>query len=154
MALLSCVMRDAFFVSCSTAYVSLGTMSLSPPSAMARCLSAPPNLLHRVCRLEAGVPIGDLGILHQVMIFFRKHFLKSGPCLFRHRILVPLLKCEEVYPCLVDGMICRLQDSCRCEQCLTVLCKLDHILHPLEIYINWAIHLNGLRQGLSAGLEV
>ena len=51
-------------------------MSLSDPADMDRCSVAPPNLLHYIGQVEAVVPCGDLGILHQVMIFLRKYFLK------------------------------------------------------------------------------
>ena len=78
-ASLSCVVSDALlFVSFSTASFSLVTMSLSAPAANREVLKSPPYFLHSVCQVEAGIPVGDLGILHQVMILFRKHFLKYG----------------------------------------------------------------------------
>ena len=47
-----------------------------------------------------------------------------------------------------------MQDLFRGEQLLPVLCEMDFVLHLLEVYIDWAVHLNYLNQGLFDGLEV
>ena len=75
-----------------------------------KVLERPHNLLYRVCSVESGFPVGDLVILHQVMIFLCGHLFKARPCLVHRRFIVPLLQCKGVESCLFDVMICRLQD--------------------------------------------
>ena len=94
---LRCVMSDTlFFVSYSAASVNLVSMSFLVRAAMARCSIAPPDILHFIGQVESGVPSGDLGLLHQVMICLCKYCFEDGLHLFHHRLLAPLLQCKSV----------------------------------------------------------
>ena len=95
MALLICVVSATlFFSELLHRLCYLGDNVPVGPYFHGGVLERPSDLLHHVCRLEAGVPGGDLCILHQIMIFLYGKFLKAGPRLACHRFLVPLLQCE------------------------------------------------------------
>ena len=107
--------------------------------------------------MEAGVPTCDLGFFYQAVVFLRKHLLEYGPSLVCRPLFAPLLKRQGLHPCLVEGMIFRLDYLCQGERRLSVLRELDRVFCLLEVYIDQAVYLYGLYlyglyQGLTAGL--